>query len=172
MQWRATKKGKHISREAMLASKPVRNELVEWERDDNNEVVIRLTRQDNWKVKVLAKLFYIPKQRKIGLDTVGSQVWEMCDGKHSVDRMIRILAKEHKLNRKEAEVALMAYLLLSGLLQKRSYCKMGQMLSFASRFATVFSAAGSRKTREMIASNPHEFRCNCPTINAFLLTNL
>ena len=117
MKWRATKKGKHISREAMLGSKPVRNELVEWERDENGEVVIRLTRVDNWKVKVLAKLFYIPKQRKIGLDTVGSQVWEMCDGKHSVDGMIQILAKEYKLNRKEAEVALMAYLKKLG--QKR-----------------------------------------------------
>lgn len=101
----------------MLASKPVRNELVEWERDENDEVVIQLIRQDTWKVKVLAKLFYIPKQRKIGLDAVGSQVWEMCDGKHSVDQMIRILAKEHKLNRKEAEVALMAYLKKLG--QKR-----------------------------------------------------
>ena len=117
MKWRVTKKAKHISREAMLASKPIRNELVEWEQDDNGEVVVRLTRQDNWKVRVLAKLFYIPKERKIGLDNVGSQVWEMCDGKHTVDGMIRILAKEYKLNRKEAEVALMAYLKKLG--QKR-----------------------------------------------------
>lgn len=101
----------------MLASKPVRNDLVEWERDDNNEVVIHLIRADNWKIKLLAKFFYIPKQRKIGLDAVGSQVWELCDGKHSVEHMIRILAKEYKLNRKEAEVALMAYLKKLG--QKR-----------------------------------------------------
>ena len=99
-----------ISREAMLGSKPVRNELVHWERDENGEVLITLTRQKRWKVKLLAKFFYIPKERRIGLDELGSEVWEMCDGKHTVDRMIRRLADKYQLNRREAEVALTTYL--------------------------------------------------------------
>ena len=101
---------RRISREAMLASKPIRNELVRWERDDNGEVLITLTRQQRWKVNLLAKFFYIPKERRIGLDEIGSEVWEMCDGKHSLDRMIRRLADKYKLNRREAEVALTTYL--------------------------------------------------------------
>ncbi|MCK5527274.1 MAG: PqqD family protein [Candidatus Latescibacteria bacterium] len=94
----------------MLGSKPIRNELVHWERDDNGEVLITLTRQTGWKINLLAKIFYVPKERKIGLDEIGSQVWEMCDGKHTVDRMIRRLAQTHQLNRREAEVALTTYL--------------------------------------------------------------
>ncbi|MCD6333786.1 MAG: PqqD family protein [Candidatus Latescibacteria bacterium] len=101
---------KKISREAMLGSKPVRNELVHWDRDDNGEVLITLTRQAGWKFDLLAKIFYVPKERKIGLDEIGSAVWEMCDGKHTVDRMIRSLADKYQLNRREAEVALTTYL--------------------------------------------------------------
>ena len=101
---------KKISREAMLGSKPVRNELVHWERNDSGEVLITLTRQTGWKINLLAKIFYVPKKRKIALDEIGSAVWEMCDGKHTVDRMIRRLADKHQLNRREAEVALTTYL--------------------------------------------------------------
>ena len=101
---------KKISREAMLGSKPVRNELVHWERDDSGEVLITLIRQRGWKINLLAKIFYVPKERKIALDEIGSAVWEMCDGKHTVDRMIRRLADKHQLNRREAEVALTTYL--------------------------------------------------------------
>ena len=97
---------KKISREAMLGSKPIRNELVHWERDDSGEVLITLTRQAGWKINLLAKIFYVPKERKIALDEIVSEVWEMCDGKHTVDRMIRKLAETHRLNQREAEVAL------------------------------------------------------------------
>ena len=34
----------------------------------------------------------------------------MCDGKTTVDAMIRKLSKQHKLNLKEAEVSLLTYL--------------------------------------------------------------
>ena len=101
---------KKISREAMLGSKPVRNELVHWEQDDNGEVLITLTRQTGWKINLLAKIFYVPKERRVGLDEIGSEVWKMCDGKHTVARMIRSLADKYQLNRREAEVALTTYL--------------------------------------------------------------
>jgi hypothetical protein len=101
----------------MLASRPVRNESVEWERDENGEVCITLVRARTWKVNLLSKIFYIPDRRKLVLDEVGSGVWEMCDGKTSVEKMIRGLSAQYKLNLKESEISLLHYLRQLG--QKR-----------------------------------------------------
>lgn len=101
----------------MLTSRPVRNEAVSWDRDENGEVCITLTRARSWKVSFLSKLFYIPERRKLILDEVGSGVWEMCDGKTSVDAMIRRMSDQYQLNLKESEVSLLHYLRQLG--QKR-----------------------------------------------------
>ena len=44
------------------------------------------------------------------LDEIGSFVWRLCDGNHSVREIIRALAARYKLHRKEAEVSVVAYL--------------------------------------------------------------
>jgi len=107
------RKGKvpKITREQMLGSKPIRNQAVIWEKDEDGEILIRIPREEyGWKIKLLSKFFYIPKERKISLDEVGSQVWEMCDGETSVKDIIDTLRKKYKLNRKEAEISLITYL--------------------------------------------------------------
>jgi len=101
----------------MLSSRPTRNEAVRWEKSDAGEVQITVTRQENWRVKLLSRVFYIPRQRRITLDELGTQVWDMCDGQTNVGQMIEALAAAHQLNRKEAEVSLLAY--LKTLAQKR-----------------------------------------------------
>lgn len=99
-----------IGREAMLKSKPARNEALTWEKNDNDEVVITIERREDWKARILSKIFWIPPSRTMMLDQIGTQVWDMCDGKTTVDAMIRKLSKDHKLNLKEAEVSLLTYL--------------------------------------------------------------
>ena len=106
-----------IGREAMFKSKPVRNDRLEWEKSEDDEVAVTLTRADTWKVRLLTKLFWVPKQRTLVLDQIGSQVWDMCDGRTNVEAMIRRLSEAHKLNLKEAEISLLAYLKKLG--QKR-----------------------------------------------------
>ena len=46
----------------------------------------------------------------MSLDEIGSLVWELCDGEHSVRHIVRALAERYKLHRKEAEVSVVAYL--------------------------------------------------------------
>lgn len=99
-----------IGREAMLKSKPARNEALTWETNENDEVIIRIERRTDTKAKILSKIFWIPESRTMMLDQIGAQVWEMCDGKTTVETMIRKLSEEHKLNLKEAEVSLLTYL--------------------------------------------------------------
>jgi len=52
----------------------------------------------------------VPEFRTVTLDEVGTRVWDLCDGEHTVKDLIARVAEEHKLSRKEAEVSLVAYL--------------------------------------------------------------
>ena len=94
----------------MLNSRPARNEALTWAETESGEARITVRRQENWKTRLLAKAFYIPEERNITLDEVGTQVWGMCDGRTSVGQMIEGLRERYKLDRKEAEVSLLAYL--------------------------------------------------------------
>ncbi|MEC8645894.1 MAG: PqqD family protein [Candidatus Latescibacterota bacterium] len=94
----------------MMSSRPTRNDSLDWEKNDEGEVQISVVRQDTWKVRLLSKLFYIPKKRKITLDEVGTEVWQMCNGRNTVGDMIEQLSETYQLNRKEAEVSLLQYL--------------------------------------------------------------
>ena len=104
------KKQPKIGREAMLNSKPTRNDTLEWSKNEEEEVVITLRRAENTRVKLLSKLFWVPEKRTLVLDQIGSQVWDMCDGRTTVQAMIRRLSEAHKLNQKEAEISLLTYL--------------------------------------------------------------
>ena len=87
------KKQPKIGREAMFKSKPVRNNQVEWEKNDDGEVHVTLTRGDSWKVRTLSKIFWIPQQKTLVLDEIGAQVWDMCDGRTTVEAIIKRLSK-------------------------------------------------------------------------------
>ena len=60
------KKQPKIGREAMFKSKPVRNNQVEWEKNDDGEIHVTLTRGDSWKVRTLSKIFWIPPTKNTG----------------------------------------------------------------------------------------------------------
>ena len=103
-----------LERKEALAARPIRNPEVGYERQEEGEVLITLRRRKDWLTRVLSLAFVIPTERKIQLDQVGSQVWELCDGEHTVEDLIREMAGEHKLQRREAEVSLTTYLRLLG----------------------------------------------------------
>jgi len=84
--------------------------MVEWEENAAGEVVIIIRPRNDRLIRVLKWLFPPPKERRIELDQVGSEVWRMCDGSTSVDQLIRRMAKKYKLNRKEAEASTTEYL--------------------------------------------------------------
>jgi hypothetical protein len=99
-----------MSRKQSLGSIPVRNQAVEVEHTDEGLVRLVIPRREDWWVRVLSRLFYVPTQRKVTLDELGSLVWAKCDGATTVREIIRILARRYKLHRKEAEVSVVAYL--------------------------------------------------------------
>jgi hypothetical protein len=136
-QWardRVNGKKPEVSRVMVLSALPVRNPGVEWERvakktdedDDAGEggdgaaetlVLIRVPRRNDKLGNVAAKIFRLPDFRKLELDEIGSDVWEACDGNHTVEDLTGLLVRKYRLNRRQAETSVTAYLRL--LAQRR-----------------------------------------------------
>lgn len=106
----AIKRKQKLSREDVFGAVPVKNRAASEREDEDGNLTIVLTREDSFFVKVLNKFFFIPLEKKIELDEIGSWVWRRCDDRTPVGELINMMAGEYKLSRKEAEVSLMSFL--------------------------------------------------------------
>ncbi|HPT96581.1 MAG TPA: PqqD family protein [Armatimonadota bacterium] len=108
--WRR-KKQPQLTREQVLHSRPLRNSLLEWTDTADGKVMITIPRREDWVGKMVALLFHVPKTRQLVLDDeVGSSVWRICDGEHTIKDIVEFLCKTYKLTRKEAEVSATEFL--------------------------------------------------------------
>jgi len=100
-----------LTREQVLAAIPIRNPKLEWKRTVDGKVIVVVRRRDDWLGKLVGALFCVPKMKEVVLsDRIGAEVWEMCDGKHTIRRMAERIASRYKLTEREAEVSLIAFL--------------------------------------------------------------
>lgn len=98
-----------ISRDDALAARPRR--LVEQElnlKDDGGaalRVPLQPTRLSRW-------FFRVPSgtSKTFEFDSIGVFVWKMCDGKNSVQQIIRKLSREYHLNLRAAEIPTIRFL--------------------------------------------------------------
>jgi Coenzyme PQQ synthesis protein D (PqqD) len=104
------------SRMQVLTARPVRHPLIAWSREPTRQeglpelVLVRVPRrQDRWG-NFIAKWFKLPDDKKIELDQIGSDVWELCDGTHSVESIASRISKSYQLNKRQAEASVTAYL--------------------------------------------------------------
>jgi hypothetical protein len=103
------KKKSSITRQQALDARPVpavKCELTETP-DGGAKLKIPL-RTRSWG----GKLFRMPEgaTKTFELDSLGLFVWKNCDGKTSVQQIIRRLAKEHNLTLREVEVSTVQFL--------------------------------------------------------------
>lgn len=103
------KGGLRFSRDDLLKSRPIRNSLIKWEESENGEVSLVVPQKSTLWVRIISRIFMLPRSRVVALDEVGSFVWTMCDGHNSIDSVVRTLCNKYKLTRKEAETSLLAY---------------------------------------------------------------
>ncbi|HUT33413.1 MAG TPA: PqqD family protein [Planctomycetota bacterium] len=108
--WPFWRRPKPLSREQSLASVPLRNQAVREERTDAGELRLVIPLRPAWWARLLSRVLYVPRQRRIVLDEIGGYVWGLCDGKRSVRDLVGALSTRYKLHRKEAEVSVVAYL--------------------------------------------------------------
>ena len=99
----------------MLAVRPLRHPKVEWAREarKNDDVPVALLQIPRLRGKwadFVAKWLQIPAFKKVELDEIGSDVWEMCDGRTGVEAIAKAIGASYRLNKRQAEVSVTAYL--------------------------------------------------------------
>ncbi|MFW5866958.1 MAG: PqqD family protein [Armatimonadota bacterium] len=99
-----------LSRDRAFEARPVRNPALKWRINDEAMVEVIVPRRKDMFGRVMGFLFFVPESRPITLDEVGTRVWHLCDGEHTVEEVVRSLSKEYKLQRREVEVSLTEYL--------------------------------------------------------------
>jgi len=99
-----------LTREQAMQAWPVRNPALQVRVGEDDLVTIELPRRKDWMGGVLGFMFSVPQSKPVQLDEVGSLVWNLCDGDHTVSDIVGELVNEYKLNRREVEVSLTQYL--------------------------------------------------------------
>jgi hypothetical protein len=113
-RFKTRKKAGGPNRSEALECIPIKNDKVEESRQDNGEllliypIIIR-----PW----LAGLFRRSGgnnertiDKKLQLDTLGTEVWDLMDGHTSVHRIIKQFASTHRLPLREAEISVTRFL--------------------------------------------------------------
>ncbi|HLK58050.1 MAG TPA: PqqD family protein [Chthonomonadaceae bacterium] len=148
-----------VDRQDVLVLRPGRNALITWEKLENGTTLLRIPENKSvgWLTRMMAKWLHAPTERKVELDEVGGFVWELCDGKNTIEAIVQKLSREYKMNRREAEVSGTLFLqtLLDknyiGLYKKASKAELKQ--AEAKRESTRPSRAQRRGDRATTASN-------------------
>jgi hypothetical protein len=104
-----------ITREQLLGARPLRHPRIEWAReprkgDSTPVALLKIPRLRGRWPDLVAKWLKVPDHKKVELDEIGSDVWQMCDGTHTVDAIAKAVASSYRLNRRQAEVSVTAYL--------------------------------------------------------------
>lgn len=103
-----------ISRQEAMQVMPIRNPSLEWEVNEDSNVVVTLPRRRDLKGRLLTFFFPIPESRPVVLDEVGTFIWQRCDGNYTMDELVECLCAEYNLNRKEVQVSLVEYMKMLG----------------------------------------------------------
>jgi len=99
-----------MERKDALAIIPMRHPLVQWERKDS-EVILAVPMRDDRIARLVKKLLKnLPNTRQVGLDEVGSDVWELCDGERDINGIVQSISRQYKLTRREAEASVTMFL--------------------------------------------------------------
>lgn len=104
------KKGPQYTRGQLLSIRPVRNPLIPYEQNEDGFMILHVPFRKKALFRLLSRIFRLPTEHVVELDAVGSSIWELCDGKHTVSAILERIARHYKLDRREAEVSLFSYL--------------------------------------------------------------
>lgn len=105
-------KAPEISRREFLKIKPVRNSALKWEKDKQGVITLFVPMRQPQKKKRRRMLPFLsspPPEKKIRLDSMGSIVWELCDGERTVKDIVQSLYEGYKMLPNEAELSLNTY---------------------------------------------------------------
>lgn len=94
----------------MLQLRPVRNPNLEWSEEEGRVVLlVRQSSEKNWKTRLVGLVVPLPEDRRIVLDAIGTDVWQMTDGENTLGGIAKKLAGKYKLSPREAELSLQQF---------------------------------------------------------------
>ena len=103
-----------LSRTEALEYTPVKSRKISETRLESGEVIIEYPLAVRpWITAVARRLGghqNLKQTKKLQLDALGTSVWDLVDGKRSVRIIIRIFAKTHRLENREAEISVTSFI--------------------------------------------------------------
>ena len=91
----------------LLASVPVRNEAVKVEHKTQTELLLTVPLRRRWYMKPpVSWLVPTRPMRKIALDGLGAEFWQLCDSRRTMEQIIDMFAQRHDLTFHEARLSL------------------------------------------------------------------
>ncbi|MFN3690150.1 MAG: PqqD family protein [Fimbriimonadales bacterium] len=99
-----------LDRRQVLRLYPLRNAAVRSEPNEDGIYILIVPLQLRGLFGWFSRIFKLPREHRIELDEIGSTVWALCDGRHSVETIVQRLVQQFKLERREAEYSLFAFL--------------------------------------------------------------
>ena len=111
---RKKEKNPQLSRAQALSCTPVKNVHVKTTRLDTGEVLLTYPAAMRPWIRGLVRRFKGPSDKsitkKLQLDELGTQVWDLIDGINTVQSVIQRFAEDYQLHLKEAEVSVSRFL--------------------------------------------------------------
>ena len=83
--------------ELILASIPIKNPAIAWEKNEKGEVVIKVKLEPS-QPGLFSGFVKEPQEKKIVLDAMGSFVWEQIDGQKSINEIAELLVQRFKFH--------------------------------------------------------------------------
>jgi len=112
--FRKRRKPPALTRDQALACTPVRNNIVSWEILDSGLVRVEYVLVLKPLLKSIFERFGTasdePPTRKLELDALGSQVWQMIDGSRTTAQLIEEFARLQQISNQEAEQSITLFL--------------------------------------------------------------
>ncbi|CAJ35346.1 PqqD family protein [Methanocella arvoryzae] len=102
--------GAKIPYKKYMQSRPVRNDKVDWERLNSDVIKLYLPYKKTAVMKILGRFIDIPDERSFRFNPMGSMVWELCDGKNTVEEIKEIVVKRTKSSEKDVEKRLLKFI--------------------------------------------------------------
>ena len=106
--------GEQITRVQALKCIPVKNTQIRETRLKTGNVLLSYpARIKPWIAGLIRRLGGVSERtrtKKLQLDAIGTDVWDLMDGKRSVRQIIRTFAEKYQLHPREAEVSVTRFL--------------------------------------------------------------
>ncbi|MCX6362241.1 MAG: PqqD family protein [Armatimonadetes bacterium] len=104
------KLGPPTDRMVAFRLRPVRNSAIEWECDEQGEALLKVPYRKDKLGRALSFLVHLPEAKAVQLDEVGTFVWHLCDGEHTLEAIVKDMSSKYKMNRREAEMSVTTFL--------------------------------------------------------------